>query len=82
MMFLLDLAFAIEFIAFGVGMAFLVWAYRNDGVGIALAKVAGYIITIAAVIGISCTSYYGMKYWSKGYFSSPIPTHVIMKKYM
>ena len=31
MMFLLDLAFATELIALGVGVAFLVWAYDNEG---------------------------------------------------
>ena len=71
MMFLLDLAFAVELIALGVGVGFLVWAYRHDRAGIALAKVFGYIITIAAVLALSCTTYYGTNYWLKGYFKSP-----------
>lgn len=71
MMFLLDLAFTIELIALGFGICILVWAYRNEGVGIVAAKLFGYLITIAALSVLLCTSYYGVSYWSKGYFSSP-----------
>ena len=82
MMFLLDLAFAVELIALGCGIGMLVWAYRNEGVGIAAAKAFGYIITIAAVFVLLCTSYYGTVYWVKGYFKSPVAPMVMMKKQM
>ncbi len=81
MMFLLDLAFTVELLAFGLGIAFLIWAYRCQGKGAALAKVAGYIITIAAVLALICTTSYGFCYWSKGYFTSPTAvTHQVTKK--
>lgn len=81
MMFLLDLAFAAELIALGVGVGFLVWAYRNEGAGIALAKVFGYIITIAATLGLLCTIYYGTTYWSQGYFKTPMAS-MVTKQHM
>lgn len=79
MMFLLDFAFATVLIALGIGIAFLIWAYRNDGVGITLGKVFGYIITIAAVISLLCTSYYGITYWVEGYFKSPLAPLTMQK---
>lgn len=71
MMFLLDLAFAVELIVLGFGICLLVWAYRNEGAGIVATKVFGYIITIFAILVLLCTSYYGISYWSQGYFTSP-----------
>ncbi len=44
MMFLLDLAFAAELIALAFGVGFLVWACRNNGSGVGLAKFFGYLI--------------------------------------
>ena len=82
MTFLVDLAFAVELLAFGLGIAFLIWGYRSKGVGVGLAKVVGYIIAIAAVLGLSCTTFYGSKYWSAGYFSSPVASHILLKKKM
>jgi len=82
MMFLLDLAFAVELIALGFGIVILLWAYRNEGIGIAGAKLFGYIITIAAACTLLCTSYYGVNYWSKGYFASPMVPVLIMKEQM
>ncbi len=77
-----NLTFAVELLAFGLGIAFLVWAYRNEGVGVRLSKVVGYIIAIAAVLSIVCTSVHSVRY-GKGYFSSQsTPPHLIMKKQM
>lgn len=82
MMFLLDLAFSIELIALGVGVSLLIWAYRNEGVGIAAAKVFGYIIAIAAVSVLLCTTYYGVSYWAAGYFKTPMSPMLMMKQQM
>lgn len=72
MMFLLDLAFAAELIALGIGVALLVFAYRHEGAGVSLARAFGYIITIAAILSALCTTYYGICYWKQGYFKSPV----------
>lgn len=71
-MFLMDLAFAAELIALALGVGLLVWAYRSEGAGVALARVFGYIITIAAILTALCTSFYGISYWMAGYYQSPI----------
>ena len=80
MKFLLDLAFAVELLAVGLGVAFLIWGYRNQGVGIALAKVTGYFITILAVIALLCSCAFGFKYWNDGHFNSPYPAWKTMFK--
>jgi len=72
MMFLLDMAFAIELIALGMGISMLIWSFRNEGAGVTLAKVFGYIIAVAAILGALCTSYYGFSYLAKGYFKTPM----------
>ena len=82
MMFLLDLAFAMELIALGLGISMLIWAYRNEGAGVALGKVFGYVISILAVLALLCTSYYGTQYWKEGYFKSPIAPMLMMKQQM
>lgn len=71
MMFLLDLAFAAELIALAFGVGFLVWACRNNGSGVGLAKFFGYLITLLAIFALLCTSYFGINYWVKGYFKTP-----------
>ena len=70
MMFLLDLAFAVELIVVSIGAIFLIWAYRNEGKCIFFAKSIGFILIFFALAAILCTSYYGFKYWAEGYFNS------------
>ena len=68
--FLFDIAFGVELIALAVGVVLLVWSYRADkGRGRGLAKVFGYIITIAAALVLLCTTMHGCKAWNHGYFS-------------
>ena len=76
-MFLLDLAFAVELMALALGVTFLIWASRNEGNGIGLARFTGFLITLLAIFGLLCTSYYGINYWVKGYFKSP-PAHMFI----
>jgi len=76
-MFLLDLAFAMELVALGVGIGFIVWSSQNTGTGIFIAKTGGYFIAAAACLSLICTSYYGLNYWAKGYFKTP--TLMVMK---
>lgn len=78
MMFLLNLAAAVGLLALGMGVAFLVWASRNQGAGQFLAMSFGYIITVLAVIGMLCVSYYGISYWAMGYFAHPMSSKMSM----
>jgi len=79
-MVLYDLTFAVELIALGMGAMMLVWAYRTEGVGIAVAKVFGYIITIAAAVLLLCTGYYATYHWKQGYFKHPVGQHSMMMR--
>lgn len=63
MIFIFYLAFAVELVALGVGLGFLIWAYRKEGKGVGLAKVAGFIITIGIAFILLCTFCTGLKYW-------------------
>lgn len=64
-------ATALEFIAFGLGIAFIAWSLRNQGQGVKLVRVIGYIIAILAVLEWLCATYYAVKYWSEGYYKTP-----------
>jgi len=75
MMFLFDLAFAVEILVLGLGGYFLIWAASHDGAGVALAKRMGHIIITLAVLGMICSIFYGTMYWYKGYFSGPMAMH-------
>lgn len=70
-MFSFHVATALLFIAFGLGIAFIAWSIRNQGEGVKLVRVTGYIISILAVLGYLCSLFYGIKYWSEGYFKTP-----------
>lgn len=80
-MFLFNLTFCIGLLAMGFGIGILIWAYRNDGVGIVIAKVFGYIITLGAIFSLLCTMYMGFTHCSKrGYFHGGKPYWMMHKK--
>ncbi len=66
MKFLMNLTFAMELIALGVGVGFIIWSRRHDGNGTTIANIFGYIITIAAILTLLCTGYSGVRAWKKG----------------
>lgn len=66
MIFLTDTAFAIELIALSLGAGLLIWALRNQGKGIVLGKVIGSLVLILSIFMLLCTTYSGLKYWTKG----------------
>lgn len=68
-MVLLDLVYAVEIFALGMGFAFLVWAAQMQGHAKALSKSSGYVIIILTLLGLVCTVYSGLLYWSKGYLT-------------
>jgi hypothetical protein len=65
MMFLLDSGVMLGLIALSLGVILLVWALRNEGRGVGLAKFFGWIVIISAIFSISCSTYYG-------YFKKPM----------
>jgi len=77
-MFVSYVAFGIELFCFAVGAGFLIWAFRNDGVGVVFAKVVGFFVMIVAVLAMMCTFMSSMKmkhyskFYSGGYHSTPM----------
>lgn len=55
MMMFSGIALALELIALGVGIGLLIWSMRNEGLGIKLAKIMGYIISILAFLALIFT---------------------------
>lgn len=80
-MFLLNLTLAIELIALGFGVAFLIWAYRTKGVGSALGKVIGFIISIGIVLLLVCTSFHAVKY-AKGFHKGQSSAYIMKQQRM
>lgn len=77
-MFLFHAAYSLGMIALTAGTALYVWSARNSGAGVGLAKLIGILVIIFSIGSTLCTSYYGIKYWSQGYFQSPMEMHGMM----
>ncbi|MBA2655329.1 MAG: hypothetical protein H0U71_09755 [Gammaproteobacteria bacterium] len=71
MMFIFHSAITLGLIAFSLGISLLIWGLRNEGAAIQLAKIAGSLVAIFAVISMLCSTYYVTKYWHEGYFETP-----------
>lgn len=54
-MFTLMTAYAVELLALGMGVAFIVWAKRNEGPGRCLASWTGYLIALLSILTIMGT---------------------------
>jgi len=72
MMFIFQSAEFLGLIALALGIMLIVWAKRNEGEGIGLAKVFGWLIVILAIFGMLCSAYYSVAYWYKGYYQTPM----------
>lgn len=68
-MFHADMAFSLELMVLVLAAALLIWAKLHANLGTGFAKFIGYLVVILAILGLACTSYYTVQYWSEGYFS-------------
>lgn len=82
MMFTFHSAMMLALIAIALGVVLIVWSLRNEGQGIALAKVFGWLILIIAILGMLCSTYYSVAYWYKGYFQTPAGMSMMQSKSM
>ncbi|NGX63100.1 MAG: hypothetical protein KR126chlam6_00507 [Candidatus Anoxychlamydiales bacterium] len=81
MVFLVDIAFAIELIALVLGGT-LLYFLKAHKVQFAFGKVIAYFVIVVALITMLCSSYYGTKYWVQGYYETPMgQKHAMFKKY-
>lgn len=72
MMFMFHSAEMLGLIAIALGIMLVVWALRNEGKSIGLAKIFGWLIVIIGILGELCSTYYAIKYWYAGYFQMPM----------
>ncbi len=71
MIFHADIAIALSLIAIGVGYWVLSKSKSMEDTGLkTTGKFLGYLITIAAILTLLCTTYYSLKYWEDGAFQS------------
>lgn len=73
MMFVMHLAFSLALITLAFGVCLYIWSLQNKGPGNVVAKFFGVAIIVLTILGMLCTWYYGVKYWSEGYFKQPMP---------
>ncbi|HCC3243582.1 TPA: hypothetical protein ACW6D3_002686 [Legionella pneumophila] len=76
--FLFHTAQMLSLIAIALGIILVVWASRNEGFGISLAKVFGWLIVLLAILGMICSGYYATVYWYKGYIQTPADMYMTM----
>jgi hypothetical protein len=82
MMFMYHCAEALSLIAIAFGVILVVWALRNEGKGVCLARAAGWVIIVLAVLGLLCSSYCVMKFWNHAYSPAPMPMDAMHGKPM
>ena len=70
MIFLADIAFALELAALVLGTALLIWVNRGECSCKKFSKAVAYFTIVASILAILCTSYYSIRYWQKGVFDS------------
>ena len=62
----LHATFSLELLALSAGAALLIWAMRNKGTGVLVGKTIGALVTVLSLLGLFCTGYSGVQFWSKG----------------
>jgi len=81
MVFLVDIAFAIELIALVLGGA-LLYFIKAHKIQFTFGKVIAYFVIIVALLSMLCSFYYGTKYWVQGYYEKPMgQKHAMFKKH-
>ena len=66
-LFLADIAFFLEVMVFAVGIYMIHHANHHDqGKPCRLLKSGGYFVLVASLLGMACTGYYSVKYFSQG----------------
>lgn len=79
MVFLGDIAFYMATLVFAVGVWMIHHSKHHDtGKECRLLKTGGYIVTVISILGMLCTGYYWMKYYSQDAYKKPFPHHEMM----
>ena len=68
MMYLAHLAAFGGYVVLAAGFVAFHFAQRTQSLHL---RIAGWVLVIGAVFGLSCLLYYSLKYWRDGYFERP-----------
>lgn len=71
--FLGDIAFYMGTLVFAVGIYMIHHANHHDAEKCKLLNYGGYIVTTIALLGMLCTGYYWLKYYSDGSYKTASP---------
>lgn len=71
MMFLGHIAFSTTIVTSVLGLALLAWSKKESAAASVLRKGA-YVVLLLSLSNMFCISYYMVKYWNAGYFSTPM----------
>lgn len=71
--FLGDIAFYMATLVFAAGIYMIHHAKHHDSKQCKLLKSGGYIVTTIALLGMLCTGYYWIKYYSDGSYKTTSP---------
>jgi len=74
MIFLADIAFALELAALVLGTALLIFISKEECSCKKFGKVIAYFVIVTSVLAILCTSFYSIRYWEEGSFDNPTMT--------
>ncbi|WP_454783581.1 hypothetical protein [Legionella sp. WA2022007384] len=77
--FLFHIAQMVSLIAIALGIVLIAWASHNQGRGVSLAKVFGWLVVVFAILGLICSGYYATVYWYKGYIQTPAGMPMLMQ---
>ena len=70
MMFQFHIAYSLELLILGAGLVLIYAGLQRTS---RLLTIGGYVLTIATILNLLCTSYYGVRYWEEGYFTPRAP---------
>lgn len=69
MIFLADIAFALELAVLVLGTALLIFISKEECSYKQFGKVIAYFVIVTSIMAILCTSYYSIRYWEEGIFN-------------
>ena len=76
MVFLGDIAFYMATLVFAVGIYMIHHACHHDsGKPCRLLKLGGYFVVLISLLGMLCSGYYWLKYYSQGAYNTPHSQH-------
>lgn len=70
-MFFGHIAFSTSLVTFVLGLVLLAWS-KKETAAASILKKGAYFVLILSLSNMFCISYYMVKYWSAGYYETPV----------